>query len=87
MANDSTRVKERLFRGSSPAVAAEPKTRFLITEMLRPYRATLNELMPRVITVVMEALTAMKSDEADHLARLELAQGGKHTRRGRRGGQ
>jgi hypothetical protein len=42
--------------------------------MLRPYHATLNELVPRVITVVMEALTTMKTDEADHIIRLRAVE-------------
>jgi hypothetical protein len=54
----------------------------------------LQNLAPTVITAIEEALSAMKTDEADHLTRLqsverycellELAQGKRRRNRGRR---
>ena len=88
LAGERTRITARWLGCSKRHVrrlAAELETPLLITEILRPYHATLNELMPRVITVVREALNAQKTDEADHFTRLraverycellELAQG------------
>ena len=100
LAGQGTRATARHIGCSESHVrrlAAEPETQFLITQVLRPYHATLDRLATKVITVIEEALSAMKTDEADHLTRLraverycellELAQGGKHTRRGRRAGR
>jgi hypothetical protein len=66
-------------------LASEPETQFLITEALRPYQAKLHKLARKAITAIEEALSAKKTDEADHVSRLraverygevlELAQG------------
>lgn len=73
----STRHVERL--------AAEPETKLLITELLKPHHAKLKKLVERSLTAISTALTAKITDKADHRARLiavrrtkdllELAQG------------
>ena len=55
-------------------LAAEPETRFLITEALRPHHAALTQLAARAITVIEEAMSAMKTDEADHRTRLRAVE-------------
>jgi hypothetical protein len=55
-------------------LAAEPETRFLITEILRPFRAKLTQLASTAIKVVKEAFSAMKTDEADHFTRLRAVE-------------
>ena len=55
-------------------LAAEPQTRFLIAQALRPYHAKLNQLAVKVLTVLEEAMTARKTDEADHLTRLRAVE-------------
>jgi hypothetical protein len=66
-------------------LAAEPETQFIVTEAMRPYHAKLHRLIGKVITAIEEALSANKTDAADHISRLraveryrevaELAQG------------
>jgi len=51
-------------------LAAEPETRFLIVEVLRPLRPQLIALAPAAIGAIEEALDADKTDEADHANRL-----------------
>jgi hypothetical protein len=55
-------------------MAAEPETQFLITEILRPFRAKLTQLISTAITVVEEAMSAMKNDEPDHFTRLRAVE-------------
>lgn len=78
-------------------LAAETETRFLIAETLRPFVAQLVAPISRMLTAIGEGLVATKNDKADHLTRLraverscellELAEGGKHARRGKRAGR
>jgi len=55
-------------------LAAEPETQFLITEILRPFRAKLTQLAATAIKVVKEAFSAMKTDKADHFTRLRAVE-------------
>jgi hypothetical protein len=77
LAGQGTRATARQIGCSERYVrrlAAETETRFLITEILRPYHATLNQLVARVIKVIEDALGAMKTDDADHLTRLRAVE-------------
>jgi hypothetical protein len=88
LAGNGTRITARKAGCSERYVrrlAAEPETQFIITESLRPHRAKLQRLATKVIAAIDEALSAKKTDEADHVSRLraverygavmELAQG------------
>jgi hypothetical protein len=77
IASQRTRITARNLGCSKRHVrrlAAEPETRFLIAEVLRPYQAMLRQLGAKVITVVGEALIAIKTDEVDHLTRLRAVE-------------
>jgi len=54
--------------------AADPATRFLVTEALRPHRKKLERLATKVITAVEKALAAKKSDKVDHYTRLRAVE-------------
>ena len=56
-------------------LAAEPETQFLIAEALRPFHATLDRLVAKVITVVDEALSAIE-DRRGGLPRQTPRRGG-----------
>jgi len=68
-------------------LAAEPKTQFLVTEILRPYHERLGKLAKKAIHAVDVALAAKYKGQPDHMARLravgrygelvEMAQGTK----------
>ena len=51
-------------------LAAERDTFFLIAEVLRPLVPQFVALIPWVLNAIKQGLTAMKTDEADHLTRL-----------------
>jgi hypothetical protein len=77
LARQGTRITARKIGCSERHVrrlAAEPETQFLIMEALRPHIAKLQKLAWKVISVIEEALTAMKTDEADHLTRLRAVE-------------
>ncbi len=67
------------------ALAKEPATRIIITELLAPYRAQMEAAIPLVLQAIKAGLKAKKTDSADHKTRLratdklhkymELAQG------------
>lgn len=44
---------------------AEPETQLLITDLMRPYHAALERLVPRVIRAINRGLTAQKTTRSD----------------------
>jgi hypothetical protein len=51
-------------------IAAEPETQFLIAQALEPYTGELKSMLPQVMAALSEALSAEKTDTADHFTRL-----------------